>query len=175
MKKFISFLLLCVFTFQICGFFIEFKALQFRVKKEIKQTIKKGVPESELVSFNLTQIGTHPEFKWEKEHKEFWYKGSLYDIVSQHTNIVKCIDDHQETTLFKNLEIKIKEYFSKSEKGRKALQTLGSFLNLVFILQENSFIFQFFHSFLDMVWFTGLENSLLNVSLEIATPPPNFC
>lgn len=173
MKKGISYFLLILFCLQLGGFYIEYKALQMKVRKEMKQKIKRGISEDELTFFDLKTISSSRDFKWEKENKEFWYQGKIYDIVSSNGTSIKCIDDIKEKSLFEQLDSQIKNYFSTTEKGKNALQALKSILQFQYILKEIKFTFLSFFKPFQCNWYSQNEDQLSLVAMDITTPPPN--
>ena len=93
-------------TWQIIGFVGYFEFSHFKLKKEIKSLLKKGVPKGDLVEFTFTASEIN-NLTWLKKN-EFQYQDSLYDVVykTKHPNGIttfQCISDSQEKVLFARL------------------------------------------------------------------------
>ncbi len=105
-RKLISYLLFGLMVWQIIGFVGYFEFSHFKLKKEIKSLLKKGVPKEELVVFSFSKSEIN-QLTWLKKN-EFEYQDSLYDVVRS-TRIqdgkfrFECISDSQEKVLFAQL------------------------------------------------------------------------
>lgn len=128
MRRVIALFLLFLWTYQQLGVLMGFYALRYQVKKEIKHRIKKGVPEEELItlSFSTLQPWDVQDLAWLEDGKEFFYKGSMYDVVESHrqgdTLVFRCVNDVQEAQLFRHLAYQVdSELFNQqSETGKKS-------------------------------------------------------
>lgn len=103
-----SILLIFVLVFHFSGGQLLFQIRRQLVRQEIKTQIKQGVPKADLVEFKFARGGEKlKKLQWHNDH-EFRYNGSMYDIVEKSETadslIFKCVNDHQETLLFANLE-----------------------------------------------------------------------
>jgi len=111
--------LLCLFIYQLGGWLIPFYAHQQGIRHEIKQRIKKGVPQGELVFIEANEKNLS-EIEWENDH-EFRFEGKLYDVVeTKYEAGIKsfaCINDQQEERLFENLDLLVKKELEKEAKG----------------------------------------------------------
>ncbi|MDQ3047741.1 MAG: hypothetical protein M3R27_09355 [Bacteroidota bacterium] len=118
MKKAAVILLLGIFLFNLGGYFVAFKALEFQAKKEIKAQIKNGIPENEMIRIVINSSNSS-ELDWIKSDKEFRYKGEMYDIVrieiKNSGTEYFCIQDKQEKILFANLEDHIRQHISDNK------------------------------------------------------------
>ena len=105
-RRIISLLILLIATWQIVGFFSCFEWEKFKIRKEIKQVIKKSVPEENLVHLDFT-FKEYKNIKW-MESNEFNLNGRMYDVVSRKKTKtgyqLMCINDIQETFLFAKLD-----------------------------------------------------------------------
>ena len=107
MKKWVSILLLVTFAFDFAGVIILFHVQQFRIRREIKSQIKRGLSEDQLQIISLTpQLSA--DMIWIKDH-EFALHGEMFDIVHSDTCAdgsieFYCINDKQEKILFAQLD-----------------------------------------------------------------------
>ena len=174
MKKTSAILLLCIFSFNLVGLFFIFKAQQYQVRQEIKQHIKKGIPENEL-----TQIIVTPENKnqlnWEHE-KEFRYKSEMYDVVKKEiidgtTILYYCIADNQETTLFANLDEQVKKNMNTKNNGNNPVKNLFKLLSNIYSLPQKYVWILFETNTANTYEYSYYYTSPL---LDIASPPPKM-
>ena len=171
MKKALAILLLIVFTFNMAGYFIAFKIQQLEVRKEIKQQIKLGVPEGELIRITVNAANKH-EFEWEHA-REFHYKGSMYDVIRKEvideaTTIYYCINDTKESILFANLDEQVEQQMDTKNKNHPE-KNLFKILSGIFFQPHNT------------KWILPQINIKINYhfsynhsspALAIASPPP---
>jgi len=119
MKKAAVIVFLFVFLFQMVGVFILFKAKQIKIKQAIKTQIKNGVPKSDLTLLTFDASKTS-QLKWIDDH-EFIYNGDLYDVVETKLSDNKigylCLQDHQETELFKQLNLLVGNELCKDKSA----------------------------------------------------------
>lgn len=106
MRRIFSILVLLIITWQIVGFFTYFEWEHYHIRKDLKRALKQSVPENQLKNFDFTNKEVK-NLTWIKSN-EFKLNGRFYDVVER-TSVkngfhFKCIDDFQETQLFKNLE-----------------------------------------------------------------------
>lgn len=106
MRKFILFGFIALLSYQFVGFFTFVELEHALIRKQIKKAIKFSVPEEQLISFHFTSKES-AQLQWVKPH-EFKLRGRYYDVIHKiKTNGIwyfKCIDDQQETALFKKLD-----------------------------------------------------------------------
>ncbi|MDP4686739.1 MAG: hypothetical protein NWS53_07555 [Salibacteraceae bacterium] len=95
---------------QAQGPWLIFKVQQFAVKSEIKQQIKAGIPDHDLVRIAIANAwNTEDNDRIEWEHsKEFRFDGEWYDVVRTEakpdSTIYFCIHDAKESHLFARLD-----------------------------------------------------------------------
>ncbi|MCB0288191.1 MAG: hypothetical protein KDE57_16140 [Calditrichaeota bacterium] len=134
MRTVISLLLLFL-LFQPSAYVAFFKLQQHHIRKEIKQKIKRGVPDDELVLLKIAKnsdIASDNFFRLMFEN-EIRLDGNMYDIVRQEdrgdTTWYFCIHDDKETGLFANLDDWVKREFDKNSDRKsnndRRLQSLS--------------------------------------------------
>ncbi len=106
MRKLVLFLLFSLIVWQIIGFVGYFEISHYKIKKEIKSLLKKGVPKDSLTTFKFSDHQM-AKLNWLKKN-EFKLKGRLYDVVynikdENGFSILSCISDTQEEVLFAKL------------------------------------------------------------------------
>lgn len=159
------------------GDFFVFTLAQKVVKKEIKKKLKAGVPESEIIVISLTsqemQSGKDG-FRWVKPNKEFWYKGSMYDVVrkteSEGRNTFHCINDKQETQLFIHLDEMVRKNLPQNENAANKTKSLTTGIIKTGLLHENENI-RIFNS-CNLIHFIDQPFGFNNYFTHIELPPP---
>lgn len=175
MRKIISIFLLAIFLFDFFGYFPIFKAAQYKIQKEIKTLLKKGVPENEL-NVIIVPVEKVNDLDWKREGKEFRHNGNMYDIVRHETkdgNIhYYCVNDTQETQLFVHLEELVNKQMNndKSPAGKTAKSIAKMFGFFKYIPSDN---FVFIPDLDETVKDFNYSVLYSSVFLEILTPPPN--
>jgi len=153
------------------GYVFIFTISQKIIKKEIKQLLRKSLPD-EQVEFLKIKIGD-PNFR-KVEKNEFVFNGRLYDIIEIRQKdgfmIIRCINDQKEEKLFKNLNDLIANNFNCEGARGNILNKLYS--GLVFLVTAfSSLIFND-----KLLSSLKIQNLLIKLSffIEIPTPPPEF-
>lgn len=158
--------------FQAAGYFFVFKILQHEIRQEIKQQIKAGVPEADLVLFKIFEGKPHPAFQRVEEH-EFRYHSKMYDIVRQEahgdTTWYYCLADEKETQLFANLDELVKQDMAGNPQHRKQIDEL---LRLFGALYFSHKIDDFFIFSNEQKAATFFSFSLKTWDFSPSTPPP---
>jgi hypothetical protein len=119
MRKYITFIFIIIFVFNISGYYLLFHILQDNIKNEIEIKKREGVKEKYL-SLIIIPISKASDISWIETNKEFKYKGNMYDVVKK--SIVKdkiylyCINDTKEKQLIENYN---KNHPSKTEKEKR--------------------------------------------------------
>lgn len=171
-------ILLGVFLSQIVGFSIYFNFERGKIKKQLKTYIKKGVPENELKIFTFSQK-EFSSLSFTKK-REFKLDGNYYDIVfsskdSLRNLLLQCVDDMQESVLFRNLSSMI-DFNLGNERSDSPLSIMFSllktpfnvgarikFIEYIFILEsqkENIFAYKDFQSEAHLSYITSPPDSI---------------
>ncbi|PKL90130.1 MAG: hypothetical protein CVV23_01950 [Ignavibacteriae bacterium HGW-Ignavibacteriae-2] len=107
---------------------LVYKVFELKYKKEVKQLIKNGIPENELVKFVFyykTKMQNTKDIQWTKKN-EFRFKGEMYDIVKEETCgdsvYTYCIHDFKESKLVKNYEKYFARFINDNPDKKKDLQ-----------------------------------------------------
>lgn len=127
--------LLFFILLQAAGFIVVLEIQKHGIRQEIKQQIKAGVPEAELVLWKFCEGKSEPAFQRIDEH-EFRYGGKMYDIVRQEshgdTTWYYCLADEKETQLFAQLEELVKRGMRQNPEQQQRLERLLSLFGLLF-------------------------------------------
>jgi hypothetical protein len=174
-RRILSFLLFCIISWQLIGFVGYFEFSKFKIKKELKSLIKRGVPQKKLIAFQFNQKEIK-ELVWHKKH-EFELDGHLYDIVykgisKKGIHYFKCVSDDQETQLFKDL----KQYVSSNLGDEKNPQPLSKFFKVVqvpFVLNEVTFTLEKALPTIHIKDYFTYKSQLVSTNPSVDTPPPN--
>ena len=139
MKRVFSSFLALIFIWQIVGFVSYFEISHFKLKKEIKTLLKKGVPKEQLVVFEFYDFEI-ANLIWLKKN-EFDLNGDLFDVVrsseldSGKTRF-ECISDTQEKVLFASLNQNISSNLSDSH-GNSPISSWFKCLNYPIVLETS--------------------------------------
>ncbi|MDN4164960.1 hypothetical protein QWY31_05570 [Cytophagales bacterium LB-30] len=144
MRRAIALLLVFLWMYQQLGVVMGFYALRYQVKKEIKHRIKKGVPEEELITLSFSAQATWESqgVNWLEDDKEFFYQGSMYDVVERYFDddsvIFRCVNDVQEAQLFRHLAYQVdSELFNQQSETGKKSQWLKQVMAWQFVLPSS--------------------------------------
>jgi hypothetical protein len=167
------FTFIALLTYQFVGFFTFVEIEHFLIRKQIKKAIKLSVPENQLIDFHFT-LKESKKLKWLKP-QEFELNGRLYDVVRKTKSrgiwYFHCIDDIQETKLFKKLNSAVAvNLVSSSEQ-----HPVHGWLKLMNEPMEPLQAFQFTVDVFDKNN-SQVQKSYLNLYLtraySVSTPPP---
>lgn len=141
MKKAVSIFLFGIFLFNMAGYFIAFKSVQYQVKKDIKAEIKKNLNADELTSIVIYRKQLN-KIDWLEKGKEMYHEGKLYDIVRQIENAETitfyCINDKQEEVLFANLEEHINTHIANNPiKNQEQKKITDNVIKLYFSNEQS--------------------------------------
>lgn len=124
------------------GYFVTFKILQYKIRKEVKRQIKFSIPENQLVNLYIpksVEFGGDGSFV--RIHKgEFRYKGQMYDIIRYEdlgdTTKYTCFHDVKESGLFDNLDKMVRENSPNNPK-QHTNQRLNSIISVLFFEKQH--------------------------------------
>ena len=138
-----SILFLLLLIFQSTGYYLYFKVQQHQVRYEIKQQIKAGVPESELVLLKIPLSTQENRNEFRSIHsREFRYLGKMYDIIRQEqhggTTWFYCLCDEKETRLFTRLDEQVKKEMKNLPGNEKQRERLLQWQNSLFFAENNA-------------------------------------
>lgn len=113
-----------IVLFQSSGLYLVHSIQLHFVRHEMKQLIKAGVPEEDLVLLKITEAEEQNPDIFEREHsREFRYRGEMYDVIRQHTvgdtTFYTCIHDVKESRLFDKLDRLVMEELNEDEDRKK--------------------------------------------------------
>lgn len=120
---------------QAAGHFFVFKILQQKIRQDVKQQIRAGAPEAELILFKIFKGKPRPAFQ-QLEEQELRYNEKMFDIVRQEnhgdTTWYYCLADDKETQLFADLDELVKRDMSCNPEQRQRLERLLTLFVLLF-------------------------------------------
>ena len=107
MKRTTAILLFFALTFPFWGSLVVLHIQKKKVQREIKWSIAKGLPKSELTHLSFKSNEVDARVEW-KHNKEFRFEGEMYDIVQkqQQGDSIHfwCWWDKEETLLNRKIE-----------------------------------------------------------------------
>jgi len=171
----ISILLLFVMLFQATGWLFIFEIQQCEIRREIKQQIKAGVPEQDLV---LLKISRNLEEKsnsiFQRIHeREFRYEGNMYDIIRREahgdTTWYYCLSDEKETQLFANLDELVKRDMNQNPERQQQIGKLFHLLGSLFFNSRDNDLFVYAGEEIESTDFLFRLKTWIGTPL---TPPP---
>ena len=131
----------CLTALGTWGFFF---LQQQRIRKEIKQKIKAGVPLSQqtLLGFSKIELESGILF-WMNDH-EFRYQGVAYDVlkqIAQQDSIYfSCIRDEDETRLFKTLDDQVSKILNQDKNTHNQKEITFRFYRNLFFTNSNPIV-----------------------------------
>lgn len=175
LRKVLPILFLMVFLIQAIGFTFYFNFERAKIKKQLKTFIKKGVPKDQLKVFEFSNK-EFLELKFVKK-KEFKLNGRFYDIVwktklKNGKLLLKCVDDKQETELFKNLAFLIDDYINKNTNS--PLKAVFSLIVQPVIYTNHELVIHFVPIAESKEKYFQLDPKILSRIQTIELPPPDF-
>jgi len=173
LKKFIAYILLTLFLYNLVGYYPAFILMRKLVKEEMELRIKNPNNKDELTEFIFTQ--TEYDNLSRPGSKEIIVQGQLYDIVDQKAddkgNIsVYCINDKKETILRANLEEQIEKNSGTTTPSKNNANILKLLSNtnipvnkIIYFLPEEKRKFD-----------SGLKFRKISFFKKDPTPPPEM-
>jgi hypothetical protein len=169
-KPTVVYILLALLGYQLAGSMVTNYLQIEAVRKEVKSKLKCTVPPNELTVIQLKNSELHV-LTWVRVHKEFIYKGKMYDVVSKsiHANSVRyvCITDTQEEALFKHLDDLV-NMSSHAKKNVLKVQNAYEYLSITYSLVPNM-VFSYSKKTANF-----RNESTVSRCPEVETPPPNY-
>lgn len=147
LRQLIAIVLLLLLLLQLAGYFFIFAVQRYEIQYALKQQIKAGVPEAELMLLKIPRsLEEKPNPIFQRLHdREFRYSGAMYDIVRRETHgdttWYYCLSDEKETRLFANLDEFVKREVSQHAKQKARLAKLLNFFGGGFVPAANKFFF----------------------------------
>lgn len=152
-----------------------FKALQYQVRNEVKQKIKKNVPDDELVLITIS-VADNKSLTWTRPNIEFRYKGEMYDIVRQETKediiLYYCIHDFKESKLFANLDEHVQRHIADNPQQRKKAENILKTVTKDYFFQL--LIISHFPEVQQNLKYNKYLQAYNSICLDVLTPPPKL-
>jgi len=146
MQRAVAISLLFFMLLQAGGYFFVFKIQQHEIRQEIKQQIKAGMPEDELVLLKIPNALAHESRSfWSIPEREFRSNGVMYDVVRQEghgdTTWYYCLADEKETRLFANLDEAVKRDMNQNPARQQKLERILQLLGPLYFSHPQDFPF----------------------------------
>lgn len=108
------------------------------VRHEMKQRIKAGVPEEDLVLLKIAKSEEENSDVFERMHsREFRYNGQMYDVMRLEdkgdTTYYTCIHDVKESKLFERLDSMVLDELNKDEGEKSQREMMLNFFTKVYL------------------------------------------
>lgn len=174
MRKLGSLLFLCVFLFNIVGYYPVFLLRQQNARNGISKIIDEKVTSGMLVVFTINEKEI-ASLKWIRED-EFSYKDELFDVVFRETESdgrcrLYCINDKKEKALISGLKMHIAKHLENSGNNPDKKQNQVKPLLKDYCPPENTFHFVLFES---VKKYIPSEKRYAGVITDKLSPPPEF-
>jgi hypothetical protein len=122
LKQYFTFFILLLFFFNLSGYYLSFVIRRSFARDEMELKIKENLQEELLVKFTFPVGEKNMDLKWEKEGKEFLYKGNLYDVVktisANDSTTYICLLDKDEQMLVSKFLVLFKKQQEKENKTK---------------------------------------------------------
>ncbi len=163
--------IVCFFLlmFQSTGYYLYFRIQQQHIRHEIRQQIKAGIPEDELVLLKIPRSVQENRDEFQRIHDhEFRYQGKMYDIIRQENHgeatWFLCISDEKETLLFARLDEQVKKEMKTLPGNDKQRERLLQWHHTLFLTETGI-------SVLLDAYDTGQPESLISWYKDWEHPP----
>ncbi|NVN93848.1 MAG: hypothetical protein HXX18_01055 [Bacteroidetes bacterium] len=165
MKKYFSILLLNIILFHLGGYYIWYSVLQYASHREIKQEIRRGLKDKDLVLIEISD-NNKSSVNWKENDKEFAFNGEMYDVVSikKLKNKVQyyCINDHREEKLIAEFK---KNHNSEKQTDKKIRTEFNvQFFAQLFVIEN--------YKYATKIRYPNLIFLYKSNNLDIHSPPP---
>lgn len=155
------------------GYYYSFEINRKQIRREVRQLIKKSVPEKDLVAIQVTAADPSG-LLWTKKDKEFMFKGEMYDIVRQElkndTIIYHCIRDVKESKLFADLDKHVQKHMNDNPQRRKDFENV--FKKLFQSVFAEGFAADDMAFSAIILTYYDEQNSYRSIILDQLIPPP---
>jgi len=176
-KRTATILVLCCLLIYMGGYQLIMFGCQLGIKADMKAWLRQN-RESEyntVFSFAAPEGAiTDPSLTWEEDGEEFFYKGSMYDVVLiEYMNgkaTVYCISDREENKLLQLVD-ELWQKHSKETNGAKSI--FRKILITVFDLQEEPAVAVPLPE--SKIALTQQQRLWVNPVADILFPPPEYC
>tara|TARA_B100000614_G_C14459075_1_gene457651 strand:+ start:113 stop:622 length:510 start_codon:yes stop_codon:yes gene_type:complete len=160
---------------QSAGVMFVYKLQELNIKSEVKQQIKLGIAETDLITLAIPkhlEEKANPEFKRIHE-KEFRYKGEMYDIISKvvkdDTTYYDVIHDPKESKLFAKLDELANNELNNDPAQKKISERIKSLFAANYIPSKSDIISNFPYSISTFCYYGKTYDDIF---LPISSPPP---
>lgn len=173
--KFHSYLFLCLLVCQTMGFSAYFAFEKAKIRKQLKTCLKQGVPKDKLHSFVFSASALE-KLHWVKK-KEFKLGERFFDVVWKKKDAkgffrLQCVDDQQETRLFKNLASFVYRNLG-DQQSNHPLHTVFELFSQPYVAEPlNIQICEVILPFNKALY--AFNAVLPGCEIEIPSPPPNL-
>lgn len=155
---------------------IIFKSFEAKYKKEVKQIIKAGLPENNLITHKFHRSIFNevlPNFKWIKKY-EYRFNNEMYDVINSEFKgdsvYFLVYHDMKESKLFKNLDDKIADLLEQNPNKKNEITLLVLSLNKFFVLHNYP---NLNNSQTAEISYNSFGENLKLGFLQMEIPPPN--
>ncbi len=173
----LAIILLALLMVQAGGPMLVFTVQQQQIRHEIKQRIKAGVAEEDLVLLAIPKSLEEGEnARFQRIHsREFRFDGRMYDIVRQEdrgdTTLYACILDEAETALFANLHSLIRDEMKHNPERQRQSRDAQRLLDSRYLAWSDGNLYNLVgRNFISPV----TDPDLNSRSIRPPTPPPEY-
>ena len=173
-SAFVALLLGCVGVCAV-GEYLVVKAVQWDVRRDIKQRIKAGIPKEELIVLQFSKHQSPANIVW-MHAREFRHEGNMYDVVNQEDigDSIRyyCILDERDTWLYANLEMQIRQELTGNPQRQHQQTELLQQIPKFFWLPANPIEYGF-KRFTPKPMHTAY--AMIAYAPSVPSPPPDAC